>query len=72
MSDKPEFLTDKELKTCLEYLDDLRESGRTNMFDAPWYLVNEFSEGYLSKPEAYKIFAYWRVTFSERHPEVAK
>lgn len=49
-----------------EYLDELRESGITNMFVARSYLENEF---YLPKEEASKILKLWMETFSERHKE---
>lgn len=48
----------------LEYLDDLRESGATNMFGAGAYLEEDFG---LSRKEARDILAYWMQTFSERH-----
>jgi hypothetical protein len=40
-----------------KYLDYLRESGKTNMFGARPYLMNEFLE--LSKDEAEKILTEW-------------
>jgi len=49
-----------------EYLDELRESGVTNMFGAGVYLQEEFD---LDKREARKILAEWMETFSERHSE---
>jgi len=48
-----------------EYLDDLRESGVTNMFGARPYLMEEFG---LSKDEAAKVLTKWMDTFSERQP----
>jgi hypothetical protein len=60
---KPEFVTDEHL----EYLDDLRESGVTNMFGARPFLMNAFED--LSKDEARKVLAYWMETFGERHPQ---
>lgn len=44
-----------------EFLDDLRESGVTNMFGAVPYLMEEFPE--LTKVEARKILAEWMGTF---------
>jgi len=61
MKSKPETLTEEHLV----YLDDLRESGDTNMFGARPYLMDEFPE--LSPSEAAKILTYWMQTFSERH-----
>ena len=48
------------------YLDELRESGITNMCGARPYLVDEFG---LSKKEAGSILTEWMQTFSRRHPE---
>lgn len=59
---RPEIVTDEHL----EYLDDLRESGETNMFGARPYLMGEFPE--LSNQEAQTILLYWMHSFSERHP----
>jgi len=39
-----------------EYLDDLRDSGATNMFGASAYLEDEF---YLGRAEARKILLEW-------------
>ena len=51
----------------LEYLDDLRESGVTNMFGAGSYIEREYSE--LTGKEAKDILLYWMETFSERHSD---
>lgn len=59
--DKPEVVRDEHL----EYLDDLRESGETNMFGASRYLQIEYPE--LSKRESGDVLLYWMRTFSERH-----
>ena len=48
----------------LEYLDDLRESGVTNMFGAGIYIEKKFK---VSKEVARKILKHWMMTFSERH-----
>jgi len=64
MSDKtkkPESLIDDHLI----FLDELRESGVTNMYGSAPYLRDEFPD--LSKKESYEIVAYWMQTFSERH-----
>lgn len=55
-------------KTGLYYkfLDDLRESGITNMYGAIPYLIEAFSE--LSQKEAKEILKNWMETFSERYP----
>lgn len=64
-------MTTIEKPNCLEeshliYLDDLRESGATNMFGAGAYLGRAFSE--LNRRECSDILDYWMKTFSERHP----
>ncbi len=61
--ERPEFVTDD----MLEYLDDLREFGVTNMFGARTYVEDEFPE--LTSQEAGKVLVYWMHTFSERHPK---
>lgn len=60
--ERPEKVTDE----ILEYLDELRESGETNMFGAGPYLVREFG---LSRQESHDGLAYWMKTFEERHSE---
>ncbi len=47
-----------------EFLDELRESGVTNMFGAGQYLVDEFA---IEDDEASDILIDWMHTFSERH-----
>lgn len=66
---RPEFITDE----MLEYLDDLRESGATNMFGAGSYLESEFPElldgatprSYKSCPKAAETLRYWMNTFGQ-------
>lgn len=48
------------------YLDELRESGVTNMFGAAPYLEDEFD---LDRKEAKAVLVEWMRTFNERHPE---
>ena len=48
------------------YLDELRESGETNMYGAGAYLQAEYG---LDKTTARKVLAKWMETFSERHPK---
>lgn len=50
----------------LEFLDDLRDSGETNMFGAAPYLREEFP--HLDREGARKVLTHWMETFSERHP----
>lgn len=59
---RPDFCEDDHL----EYLDDLRGSGITNMFGAAPYLVRKFD---IDKRDARKILVYWMETFSERQGE---
>lgn len=47
----------------LDYLDELRELGDTNMYGAAPYLVAEFG---LPKEEARTVLSHWMKTFSER------
>ena len=48
------------------FLDELRESGVTNMFGAAAYLVAEFG---VSREEAKALLLNWMQTFEERHPQ---
>ena len=58
-------LLGNEDKSYFEYLDTLRDSGITNMFEAVPYLMNEYPQ--LSTDEAKKILLDWMNSFSERH-----
>lgn len=49
-----------------EYLDELRESGITNMFGAGQYIQEEFD---FERKEASAFLVKWMETFSERHPQ---
>ena len=62
MIDRPTVVEDSHLT----YLDDLRESGVTNMFGAGQYIEATFSE--LNRREASTILGYWMESFGERHP----
>lgn len=60
--ERPEVVDDEHLL----YLDELRESGQTNMFGAGSYLQDEFN---IEKhKEASVILRYWMKSFGERHP----
>ncbi len=61
MEERPEYLTDE----MLTYLDDLRESGDTNMYGAVPHLRSEFFE--LNRSRAGTVLGYWMDTFAERH-----
>lgn len=49
-------------KEIFEYLNDLRESGITNMFGASSYIENEFNMG---RSEAKNILLLWMKNFKE-------
>ena len=57
----PEGLTDEHLN----YLDELRESGITNMFGAVPYLAEMFD---LDGRTVRAYLGYWIRTFSQHHP----
>lgn len=59
--ERKDFITDDHLY----YLDELRESGQTNMFGARSYIVAEFPD--LTMDQAGDILSYWMKTFSERN-----
>lgn len=54
--ERPEIVEDEHL----EYLDELRDSGVTNMYGSPAYVDNEFDVG---ERDARKIVTYWMATF---------
>ncbi len=56
---KPDYVEEKHL----EYLDYLRESGKTNMFGAGVYLEKKFK---IDTDTAKKILVYWMKSFGER------
>ena len=57
--ERPDCCTDD----MLEYLDDLRESGETNMCGARKYIQEEYPE--LKGREAGEILSYWMETFGK-------
>jgi hypothetical protein len=57
---RPACVSDKHI----EFLDELRESGKTNMFGARPYLMREFPS--LSKDDAMAVCVYWMESFEER------
>ena len=59
--ERPGFVTENHL----EFLDDLRESGVTNMFGATSYIEDEYPE--LSSQEAKDLLLYWMDSFNERN-----
>lgn len=50
-------------KDVMEYLNELRSSGITNMFGARPYIQKEFPE--ISKSEATRILSLWMKNFNE-------
>jgi hypothetical protein len=59
--ERPEVVTEEHL----EYLDDLRESGVTNMFGAAQYVEEDCD---VSRRDSRTILSYWMESFEERHP----
>ena len=58
--DRPAIVLDEHL----EFLDELRESGETNMYGATPYLLREYPD--LIKDEARQILSYWMKSFGDR------
>lgn len=56
---RPDFITDEHL----EFLDDLRDSGVTNMFGARPYIIDEFPD--LTEEQAKDTLTYWMHTFGD-------
>lgn len=70
MTTIPEAVNDLSNETpskeeMFEYLDELRESGETNMFGAAAYLVSEFE---IDRSRAKDVLMEWMRTFGARHP----
>lgn len=57
MTERAEYIKDEHL----EYLDDLRDSGVTNMWGARPYIMKEYPD--LEESEAKAILIYWIDTF---------
>ena len=55
----------KATEEYLQFLDNLRKSGITNMFGGAAYLSQQFPE--LSKATARQILMEWMETFGDRH-----
>lgn len=62
---KPIDLEDEFTQDIFAYLDDLRESGATNMFGAAAYIQRDWG---LSREDAQGFLGEWMRTFSDRHP----
>ena len=55
---RPDYVTDEHLA----YLDELRESGKTNMYGARAYIQREFN---LASRIAGEILTYWMESFGK-------
>jgi uncharacterized protein YciI len=55
---RPESVTDEHLS----YLDELRESGETNMYGAGPYLMSEFG---VDRERSHEILDYWMKSFGD-------
>lgn len=60
-------MEDVNKEEVFKYLDDLRETGSTNMFGATPYIVEAFD---VDKRTARSLLREWMDTFDERHKEV--
>ena len=60
--DKPDIVRDSHLI----FLDNLQESGQTNMFGAGPYVQETFG---VNRDQAKTILVYWMESFNERHPQ---
>lgn len=70
---KPDFVTDEQLEDMFRYLDDLRESGETNMFGAGRYLEEMFPEmlardvhEHRASDRARQVLLYWMAVGESR------
>lgn len=59
-------MTDTDRKAYFDFLDELRESGETNMLGAGICLQGTFVE--LGRESAKAVLTEWMDTFAERHP----
>lgn len=60
---RPDFVTEEHL----EYLDELRESGDTNVFGAASYLYAQGFPDIYTLKQARSVVTYWMATFEQRH-----
>jgi len=63
--DRPVFCKQKHLG----FLDRLKETGITQMWESVPYIVQEFG---CTKKEAKKILMYWMASYNDRHDVLAK
>lgn len=61
--ERPEFVKEEHLV----FLDNLRDSGATNMYGATPYIKDVYPE--LSRKEGKDLLLYWMKSFSERNPK---
>ena len=59
-----DFILDDLAEDVFPYLDELRESGETNMFGAPKYVMEEFG---VDKQMAFRVVDAWMNSFEKRH-----
>jgi hypothetical protein len=59
-------MNEREKQEVFEYLDELRESGDTNMYGAGPYVQESFGVG---RREAKSLVLEWMQTFGLRHKE---
>lgn len=67
---KPEWISEERLNDSLLFLDDLRESGITNMYAAGVFVSDWWEDEYseiITEKQSSDILLYWMGTFSERH-----
>jgi hypothetical protein len=63
--DKEIDMNEHQRQEFFEFLDELRESGVTNMYGAAPYLQKEF--GIQNKIDAYRILEAWMDSYADRH-----
>lgn len=61
---KPVDLNDEFTKDIFQYLDDLRESGKTNMFGAGIYIERDWG---LSREDAHGFVKAWMENFGKEN-----
>ena len=59
-----DFILDDLAEEVFPYLDELRESGETNMFGAPKYVMEEFG---VDKQMAIRVVQAWMYSFEKRN-----
>ena len=63
MINENDIIFDNLAEKVFPYLDELRESGITNMYEAHKYVIEEFS---INKDMAIKLVQAWMETFREK------